>query len=39
MVYFKDCKNLTEVLVINTQLSDEGLIHFQKCKALTRSIQ
>jgi hypothetical protein len=35
LAHFKDCKNLTGLSVIGTQVGDAGLVHFQDCKALT----
>ena len=35
MVYFKDCKNLTDLWVNdNMRVGDAGMVHFQDCKAL-----
>ena len=33
LAYFKDCKNLTNLLV-RTQVSDAGLAYFKDCKNL-----
>ena len=35
LAHFKDCKNLIQLWVPDTQVSDAGLVHFQDCKALT----
>jgi hypothetical protein len=35
MAYFKDCKNLTGLLLSSTQVSDAGLAHFKACNNLT----
>jgi uncharacterized membrane protein len=35
LAHFKDCKNLTVLILSGTQVSDAGLDHFKDCKNLT----
>ncbi len=35
LAYFKDCRNLTALWLLQTQVSDVGLAHFKDCKSLT----
>ncbi len=34
MIHFKDCKNLKELKLGMTQVTDAGLVHFKDCKNL-----